>query len=294
MTGGTSGFGALAVQRLTPTAGTRLLLGARSPAPDTLPLDLSRLDSVRTFAAEVRAQLGDSRIDVLLFNAGGIHPDDTGRTPDGYETTFAVNHLAHYLLLRLLLPTVADKARIILTTSGTHDPATGASLEPPRHADAELLAHPERDPDRHPKPAKAGQHAYTAAKLCTVLTVRALHADPDREARHLTAIAYDPGQVFGTGLARDLALPLRFAWTLFGGPLGAPIRRFSPVLNTRAAAAAALTDLALGTTTPPPGHTYAALRRGTLTWIDPSTLARNDELARALWTDSARLTGLPS
>ncbi|MFD0000489.1 SDR family NAD(P)-dependent oxidoreductase [Nocardia sp. NPDC127526] len=292
MTGGTSGFGALAVQHLTRPAGTRLLLGARSPGPETFPLDLTRLDSVRAFAAEVRSQLGDSRIDVLLLNAGGIRPDDTGRTPDGYETTFAVNHLAHYLLLRLLLPAIADKARIILTTSGTHDPATGASLAPPRHADADLLAHPDRDPHRHPNAVKAGQHAYTAAKLCTVLTVRALQADPDLEARHLTAIAYDPGQVFGTGLARDLALPLQLAWRLFGGPLGAPIRRVSPVLNTRAAAAAALTDLALGTATPPPGHTYAALRHGELTWIDPSALARNDELAQALWTDSARLVGL--
>jgi NAD(P)-dependent dehydrogenase (short-subunit alcohol dehydrogenase family) len=37
-------------------------------------------------------------------------PDVTGRTVDGFETTFAINHLAHYLLLRLLLSALARKA----------------------------------------------------------------------------------------------------------------------------------------------------------------------------------------
>lgn len=37
-----------------------------------------------------------------------------------------------------------------LTTSGAHDPATGAGLTQPRHADAELLAHPDRDPASTP------------------------------------------------------------------------------------------------------------------------------------------------
>ncbi|UYM07064.1 hypothetical protein [Solicola gregarius] len=48
-------------------------------------------------------------------------------------------------------------------------------------------------------------------------------------------------------------------------------------------------DLALGLATAPAGRTYAALRRGRLTWPEPSELARRDDLARALWDDSARL-----
>ena len=39
--------------------------------------------------------------------------------------------------------------------------------------------------------------------------------------------------------------------------------------------------------------TYAALRRGKPTWPVPSDLARSDDLVQALWTDSARLVGLP-
>jgi hypothetical protein len=107
-------------------------------------------------------------------------------------------------------------------------------------------------------------------------------------------IAFDPGQVFGTGLARDLAVPLRIAWAVLGTPLGGPLWRLNQNLNTRAAAGQALARLALGTVTPPEGRIYAALRRGRFTWPDPSLLARRDDLAHKLWIDSARLAGLPS
>lgn len=291
MTGGTSGFGAIAADRLMQSADARLILGARrtTSAGESVALDLTELASVRTFAASVRERLGDSTIDALVLNAGLIHPNAADRTADGFETTFAVNHLAHYLLLRLLLPALADDGVVVLTTSGTHDPATGAGLATPQHADAELLAHPDRDPDCEPATRKAGQRAYTASKLCAVLTARSLaqHADV-----RVTAVAYDPGQVFGTGLAKDLALPMRLAWSLLGTPVGAPLRRLNRNLNTRPAAGHNLADLASGVSTPPDGRTYAALRRGRLTWPEPSELARRDDLAKALWNDSARLAGL--
>lgn len=295
MTGGTSGFGAIAAERLTQSGNVRLILGARRPTPvsESIPLDLTELDSVRAFATSVRERLGDTPVDALVLNAGVVLPDITGRTVDGFETTFAVNHLAQYLLLRLLLPALADRAIVVLTTSGTHDPATHAALAPPRHADAKLLADPDRDPERDTRPRKAGEHAYTASKLCTVLTARSLSEHPDAQSRRLTAVAYDPGQVFGTGLAKDLSFPLRMAWSLLGTPvLGWPLRRLNRNLNTRAAAGNTLADLALGVATPPHGRTYAALRRAQLTWPDPSELARSDELAQALWNDSARLVGL--
>ncbi|MFB4262915.1 SDR family NAD(P)-dependent oxidoreductase [Nonomuraea sp. GTA35] len=291
MTGGTSGFGAITAGRLARSKGVRLILGARRPAGgEQLPLDLAELASVRAFAASARERLGGTPVDALLLNAGMILPDVTRRTADGFETTFAVNHLAPYLLARLLLPVLADKAIIVLTTSGTHDPATGASLAPPRHADAELLAHPDRDPGLDHRPRRAGEHAYTAAKLCAVLTARSLAESGDRR---LTAVAYDAGQVFGTGLAKDLPFPLRVAWSLLGSPvLRWPLGRLDPHLNSRAAAGNALADLALGLATPPDGHVYAALRRARLTWPQPSERARSDEPARALWEDSARLVRL--
>jgi NAD(P)-dependent dehydrogenase (short-subunit alcohol dehydrogenase family) len=295
MTGGTSGFGAIAAERLTLSGNARLILGARRPAPvgESIPLDLTELDSVRAFARSVRERLGDTPVDALVLNAGVVLPDVTGRTVDGFETTFGVNHLAQYLLVRLLLPGLADGAIVVLTTSGTYDPANRAGLAPPRHADAELLAHPDRDPERDTRPRKAGEHAYTASKLCTVLTARSLSEHPDVQARRLTVVAYDPGQVFGTGLASDLSLPWRIAWSLLVTQvLGWPLRRLNRNLNSRTAAGNTLADLTLGLATSPNGRTYAALRRAQLTWPDPSELARRDDLARALWNDSARLVGL--
>lgn len=296
MTGGTSGFGAIAADRLVQQGGARLVLGARRPTPDgeSIPLDLTTLESVRGFAASVRQRIGDTPVDALVLNAGIVRSDVDGRTADGFETTFAVNHLAHYLLLRLMLPALGDGATVVLTTSGTHDPATGAGLLPPRHADAELLAHPDRDPGLDTRPRKAGQQAYTASKLSAVLTARSLSGRPDLAARRISAVAYCPGQVFGTGLAQDLPAPMRMVWSLLGTPVGAPLRRFSPTLNSRAAAGGTLADLALGRATPTDGCTYAALRRGRLTWPDPSELARRDDVASALWDDSARLVGLAS
>src|ERR671918_1020785 len=155
MTGGSSGFGAIAVRQLAQASGTPPLVGARSPKDGSVRLDLTSMDSVRAFSGSVRERLGETRIDALVLNAGTVLPDDTRRSTDGYKTTFAVNHLAHYLLIRLLMPALADRARVVLTTSGTHDPTTGASLQTPRHADADLLAHPHRDPGRHSRPKKA-------------------------------------------------------------------------------------------------------------------------------------------
>jgi NAD(P)-dependent dehydrogenase (short-subunit alcohol dehydrogenase family) len=295
MTGGSSGFGVLAAAHLADGRDTRLIVGARraETVGKSLPLDLADLASVRDFADAVRRELGDAAIDALVLNAGVVRPDAAGRTVDGFETTFAVNHLAHHLLLRLLLPALADGATVVLTTSGTHDPATGSGLLPPRHADADLLAHPDRDAGLDPRPRKAGQQAYTASKLCAVLTARMMSVLPDARARRLSAVAYCPGQVFGTGLAKDLPAPMRMVWAALGTPVGAPLRRLSPTLNTRAAAAGTLAELAAAVTTPPDGRIYAALRRGRLTWPDPSELARRDDLAEKLWADSTRLVGLP-
>ena len=288
MTGGTSGFGAITAARIAAAPGTRLILGARGAAPpglEALPLDLSRLTSVRRFAASVSELLGDTEIDALVLNAGMLNPHIDARTPDGFEVTFAVNHLAHYLLVRLLLGNLSRGATVILTTSGTHDPAERAGLPPPRHANAQLLGHPERDSDRDPAPGVAGRRAYTASKLCNVLTARALAAVPEARARQLTGIAYCPGQTPGTGLVRGMPLPLRTAWRILGGPLCALV----PQMNSRQAAGQALANLALGHVRPPAGKGYAALRRGELTWREPSELARRDDIMFALWRDSAEL-----
>jgi NAD(P)-dependent dehydrogenase (short-subunit alcohol dehydrogenase family) len=275
MTGGSSGLGALAAEALARQA--RLRVGVRGQAPpglQTAPLDLARLDSVRAFAASC-----EEPIDVLVLNAGASF-SGLGYTEDGFERTFAINHLAHYLLLRLLQDKLAPAATVILTSSGTHDPAERTRLPPPTHADARLLARPEGDPDASPG------RAYSASKLCNVLTARALA----QRAPGLTVLAWTPGPTPGTGLVRDQGLAVSLIWKLLGTPVG----RLFPRYNTPEAAGRALVELALGRIQAPPGELYAALRGEGLVWTQPSDLARRDDLALALWRDSAELVGLPS
>ncbi|MDG4767704.1 SDR family NAD(P)-dependent oxidoreductase [Solwaraspora sp. WMMD406] len=299
MTGGTSGFGAETRMRLVTQPGTQVLSGTRSVVPggpdtapgdsDTLPLDLARLDSVRAFAQAVTDRLDGTPIDALVLNAGLSFRTGDRRTVDGFETTFAVNHLGHYLLIRLLMPYLAPKATVVVTTSGTHDPDHGTLLPtPPRHANARLLARPETDPERDTDPRSAGGRAYTSSKLCNVLTVRALATRPEARSGHWRVVAFDPGPTPGTGLLRDTSPAMRLAWRLLS-----QATRLIPRFNRREVVAAALTDLTLGTVTAPPGQYYARVVRNELTWTAPSRLARSDDARDALWADSADLLSLP-
>lgn len=291
MTGSTSGFGKITARRLAATPGVDLIVGVRKvqgESASTLPLDLSRLADVRAFAGSVERRLAGAPIDGLILNAGISFDTHEQRTEDGFETTIAVNHIAHYLLLRLLLPHLADRARVIITSSGTHDPAEGTILPPPKHADVNLLAHPDRDPDGDVDPKTGGGRAYTSSKLCNVLTVNALRASPESDSKHLTVIAYDPGPTPGTGLSRNRGVVVRMLWALLGSPVG----RLIPKFSSRQAAGNALAELALGTVSPPPGEYYAKLRAGSILWRPPSQLAQSREASDALWGDSAALVGL--
>ncbi|MFZ4690796.1 MAG: SDR family NAD(P)-dependent oxidoreductase, partial [Polymorphobacter sp.] len=211
MTGATTGIGAEAAKRLL-APGTRLIVGSRGapvPGAEMLPLDLANLASVRGFAGAVVAALAGAKIDALLLNAGGQRPDVSARSVDGFELTFATNHLAHYLLARLLLPHLAAGARVVLTSSGTHDPAEKTGVPPPRHADAGWLAHPETDPQCDASATTAGMRAYCASKLCNLLTARHIAALPEARAGGWIVTAYDPGLTPGTGLVRSQIWPVR-------------------------------------------------------------------------------------
>jgi NAD(P)-dependent dehydrogenase (short-subunit alcohol dehydrogenase family) len=292
MTGGTSGLGAIAVKQLSESPEAVVILCARGARPRyarTRPLDLTRLADVRTFAGTVSTEVGSDGIDALVLNAGAGVQHVEGRTIDGFETTFAVNHLAHYLLLRLLLPRLTRGAVVVMTTSGTHDPAEGTVIPPPRHADAGLLAYPEKDPSRDRSPRVAGGRAYSSSKLCVILTARALASHSETRDRALTVVAYDPGPTPGTGLMTSAPPLVRFGWRR----LTVPLRIIFRGSNTLEDAGGTLAAIALRQLRPPDGRLYAALRRGQVTWPSPSTLACRDDLMGALWRDSAALVGLP-
>ena len=292
MTGGTAGIGLAAAQRMGQTPDVRLLVGARGQAPagvETRPLDLGRLASVRGFADAVGAWLGEAgTIDALVLNAGLQVRDVAQRTEDGFETTFAVNHLAHYLLLRVLAPRLADGAIVVITTSNLHDPNTNP-IAPPEHADAEKLARGEVTLSPGVRDRMAAMRAYAASKLCNVLTARALASSDQARARGLRVIAYNPGFTPGTQLTRNHSLAFRGVFALVAQVLGVFQRQ-----NTVTGGGSLLADLALGRIVPPDeGRLYASQVRRELTWPAPSDLARDDAVMAKLWRDSAAMVGLP-
>lgn len=136
ITGATSGVGKETARELARLGATVAILGrdfdkghqtlaelrASAKYPDRLSFlscDLSRLDDVRSAAGTLRERF--DHIDVFVANAGTINMKRR-ETVDGYEETFAVNHLAHFLLTGLLLEHLieAPQGRIIVVSSDVH------------------------------------------------------------------------------------------------------------------------------------------------------------------------------
>jgi NAD(P)-dependent dehydrogenase (short-subunit alcohol dehydrogenase family) len=294
MTGATGGIGGRAAQIIAKEPGTRLIIGARGsgrtvPAGSVvLPLDLMSLDSVRAFADAVKHRLGEDGIDMLVLNAGLQSPEPGRRTAEGFEVTFGVNHLAQYLLARLLLPVIADGGRLVITTSDTHDP-TVVPMMGPTTLDPQALAH-------QAGKARGARRAYAASKLCNLLTARSFAALGEVGEHGITVIAYNPGLTPGTGLGGGMSPLAQTAARATVLPLLRLISRFKPAFypGTVERAGRVLAEATLGTLTPPTGRVYLSLVKGEVTFPDPSTLARQDDARDLLWRESATMVGLPA
>ena len=190
ITGASDGIGAAAARQLADTD-ARLILVGRSPEKTQAVAavtgaeyhlaDFTRLDEVRRLA-EVLNERCD-RIDVLANNAGGMFSGPTS-TPDGFEKTFQVNHLAPYLLTHLLLGKLLDSRAAVVNTS-----SIGARLFGSINLD-DLNNWQDFKPNK----------AYGDAKLANVLFTKGLH---DRfHDRGLSSVAFHPGNV-ATNFASD-------------------------------------------------------------------------------------------
>jgi NAD(P)-dependent dehydrogenase (short-subunit alcohol dehydrogenase family) len=283
MTGGTAGFGAIAAKKISDTPNTKLILGARDTKNsqiDALPLDLARLSNVRSFVQALTKKLDRTKIDVLILNAGAQFGNTKHRTEDGFESTFAINHLAHYLLLRLLAPNLAKNATLVITTSDVHDP----KMNPlgPKVLDPETLAHP----SEKGRGFIPGFRAYSSSKLCDLLTARAFEGSTEAQMNGMRVIAYNPGLTPDTSLYR--------AWPWWAKLMMASASLVRPLagINTIEQAGNAIADLGLGMIVPPPGRIYASLVKGRLTWPDPSELAQSEMAMKELWVESAHMVGM--
>jgi NAD(P)-dependent dehydrogenase (short-subunit alcohol dehydrogenase family) len=231
ITGATSGLGFECARELIRRYDYHIVLAARdlgrgeeaarrlrrenSRAAVTLvEMDLESLASVRAAAVKIRT-LDIAPIHTLLCNAGlqVVSGSHTGEA--GIDQTFLVNHLSHFLLANLLVDRLAPPAKVIFTSSGTHDPALKTGIPEPRFPSADLVAFPDRDPDLpSDTPMRAGQRRYSTSKLCNILctyemTRRIQH---NALAGKITVNAFDPGLMPGTGLARGYPTMMRFAW----------------------------------------------------------------------------------
>jgi NAD(P)-dependent dehydrogenase (short-subunit alcohol dehydrogenase family) len=174
-------------------------------------------------------------------------------TPDGFEQTFALNHLAPFLLTTLLLERLlAGPGRVVTTASDTHK---GASLD---------LDDLQSARGRY-RPGKA----YATSKLCNVLFTRELQ----RRHPELAANCFHPG-VIRSGFGKNDGAVARLAMTLIG-----------PFMKPPATGARSLVWLALDPAAGQLRGRYVERERP----VEPSARARDDALAATLWERSEAL-----
>jgi NAD(P)-dependent dehydrogenase (short-subunit alcohol dehydrogenase family) len=142
-----------------------------------------------------------------VCNAGVQVVSGTEWTADGFEMTFGVNHLGHFALVQGLLDELAHPARIVVVSSGTHDPSKHTGMPHPGYTSAADLARP-----RAEQSAGDGRRRYTTSKLCNVLFTYELDRRLGHGGHGVAVNAFDPGLMPGSGLARDYPPLQRLAW----------------------------------------------------------------------------------
>jgi NAD(P)-dependent dehydrogenase (short-subunit alcohol dehydrogenase family) len=189
ITGANSGLGLhCARSLLAADPSSHVVLAVRDPARGAAPvqrlgapqrctimqLDLASLRSVRGFIDDERAAELPP-IHTVVCNAAVQMVSGAHTTADGYEMTFGVNHLGHFALVCGLLDTLTAPARIVVVSSGTHDPAKFTGMPHPHSTSAADLAHPPGE-----LTAEEGRRRYTTSKLCNLLFTYEL----DRRMQH--------------------------------------------------------------------------------------------------------------
>jgi retinol dehydrogenase 12 len=272
VTGATTGIGLATAEGLART-GAHVILGARSrergeaarqrvaatTGSDRLEVvvaDLSVQAEVRRLAEDVAA--AHPRLDVLVNNAGMVY-SERQETADGIERTWALNHLAPFLLTNLLtdLLVASAPARVVTVSSNAH---TGASLD---------LDDPEFVRRRYRSFSAYGQ-SKLANILFTIELARRL------EGRGVTANCLHPGFVrseFGMRTSGWLAVGIRIA----------RVFAITPEQGARTSIYLATSPEVAGVT----GRYFVNSRPAR-----PRPQAMDTEMARRLWEASERMTGL--
>jgi light-dependent protochlorophyllide reductase len=178
-----------------------LMTETEYPYIEGMLLDLASLGSVRQFVQDF---INGERppLQAIICNAGIQIVSDTLYTEDGFEMTFGVNHLGHFLLVNLLLPHLSDRSRIVFVSSDTHNPDTNTGMPHPQYQDAERLAFPS-DCSNDTDIGNKGRTRYTTSKLCNILCAYELSRRLQKQKSRTTVNAFNPGLMLDTQLVRD-------------------------------------------------------------------------------------------
>lgn len=271
ITGGTSGIGAVAAEKLA-GMGARIVLVARDKNRGEATLaklqragpgvahtvhyaDLSKIAAMKQLAAEIVA--AEPRIDVLINNAGAIFYDRQV-TSEGLERTFATNHMSYFVLTLGLSKSLlaAAPARVVSTSSEAH--RRGA-------LDFDDLQWAKR---------YSAFTAYGTSKLCNILFTREL-------ARKLE----------GTGVTANCLHP-GFVATRFGNEGRGMLKTFFGLAKNFALTPEQGAETILYLATSPDvanvsGEYFAKCAKKV-----PTREAQDDTAAARLWKESLDLAGL--
>ena len=272
VTGGNSGIGLETAVALA-KAGAKTLITARAPARgevaaadirarsgnddiDLVVFDLGSIAAIRAGAASILARC--DRIDVLVNNAGLVL-SQRRETEDGFEATFGINHLGHFVLTEALLERIKESApaRIINVASNAHKGARkGLDFD-----------------DLQSTRAYSGMPVYSKSKLANIYFTTELARR--LEGTGVTVNCLHPG-VVATGYARDGDA---------SGVLAFGVKVIKPFVLS--AAQGARTSIYLASSPDVAGVTgqYFVKCRAR----QPSAVAQDDEAARRLWTHSEEL-----
>ena len=212
VTGASSGIGAVAAERLV-AGGDRVAVVGRDPertraladriGATAFLADFERFDDVRALAASLLDHYDG--IDVLANNAGGLY-HERRVTVDGHERTIQLNHLAPFLLTRLLRP------RLIETAASGRDVRVVSTASMANRFGRLRLD----DLDWERRPWRGGWRAYGTSKLATILF--AVELGEQLTGTGVTAYSFHPGTV-ATRFGASSPL-IRFGNAVTGGRYG--------------------------------------------------------------------------
>jgi NAD(P)-dependent dehydrogenase (short-subunit alcohol dehydrogenase family) len=226
-------------------------------------LDLTSLDSIRAAAADLKTD--HPRLDILVNNAG-IASSPRAQTADGFERIFGTNHLGHFALSGLLLPSLLKTpgSRVVTVSALAHRQVKGVSFD-----------------DLQRKTAYNSWRVYGESKLANLLFTRELNKR--LSVADAIAVAAHPG-LSQSDLSRNAPRIQRMLFRVFEG------------VFLQSTAMGALPSLRAATDPRLRGGELLAPERrgirGNPVTAQPSTAAQSDPDARRLWLLSEERTGI--